>query len=65
MRPCFALIAIVWLSSGVAAGENSSLRVALVGLYGQQFTLTMPELDALPRVKICVNEQLMHMGKSP
>ena len=26
------------------------------GLDGQQFTLTMPELDALPRVKISANE---------
>ena len=56
MRPCFALIAVVWLSSGVAAAEDSSLSVALVGLDGQQFTLTMPELDALPRVKISANE---------
>jgi hypothetical protein len=28
----------------------------LVGLDGQQFTLTMPELDVLPRVKISANE---------
>jgi hypothetical protein len=56
MRLCFALIALVWLSSGVAAVEDASLSVALVGLDGQQFTLTMPELDALPRVKISANE---------
>ena len=56
MRLCFALIALVWLSSGVAAAEDASLSVALVGLDGQQFTLTMPEIDALPRVKISTNE---------
>ena len=56
MRPCFALIAVVWLSSGVAAAEDSSLSVALVGLDGQQSTLTMPELDALPQIKISANE---------
>ena len=56
MRLCFALIALVWLSSGVAAVEDASLSVALMGLDGQQFTLTMPELDALPRVKISANE---------
>ena len=50
----FALIALVWLSSGVAA-EDSSLSVALVGLDGQKSTLTLPELDALPRVKISAN----------
>lgn len=56
MRLCFTLIALVWLSSGVAAVEDASLSVALVGLDDQQFTLTMPELDALPRVKISANE---------
>ncbi len=55
MRLYFALIALVWLSSGVAA-EDSSLSVALVGLDGQKSTLTLPELDALPRVKISANE---------
>ena len=35
MRPCFVLIALVWLLSGVAAAEDSSLSVALVGLDGQ------------------------------
>jgi hypothetical protein len=48
---CFVLIALVWLLSGVAAAEDSSLSVALVGLDGQQSTLTLPELEALPRVK--------------
>jgi hypothetical protein len=56
MRPCLALNVIIWLSSGGVAAENSSLSVALVGLDGQQSTLTMPELDALPRVKISANE---------
>lgn len=55
MRLYFALIALVWLSSGVAA-EDSSLSVALVGLDGQKSTLTLLELDALPRVKISANE---------
>ena len=48
---CFVLIALVWLLSGVAAAEDSSLSVALVGLDGQQSTLTLPELEALARVK--------------
>jgi hypothetical protein len=55
MRPCFVLIALVWLASAAAAGDNSS-SVALTGLDGQQSTLTLPELDALPRVKISANE---------
>ena len=33
------------------------MSVALVGLDGQKSTLTLPELDALPRVKINANEQ--------
>jgi hypothetical protein len=54
MKPCFVLLAFVCLSS--AAAQDDSLNVALVGLEGQQSTLTLQELDALPRVKISVNE---------
>jgi hypothetical protein len=54
MRPYFVFVALVWLSS--AAAQEASLNVALVGLEGQQSTLTMQELDALPRVKISANE---------
>ena len=56
MRPYFALIAVVWLLSDFAAAEESNLSVALVGLDDQRYTLTIPELDALPRVKISANE---------
>jgi hypothetical protein len=48
MRPCFALAALVWHVSGVTAAGDSSLSVALMGLDGQQATLTLLELDALP-----------------
>ena len=54
MRLFFVLIALVCLAS--AAAEDSSLSVALTGLDGQQATLTLPELDALPRVKITATE---------
>jgi hypothetical protein len=42
MRPYFALIAVVWLLSDFAAAEESNLSVALVGLEGQRYTLTIP-----------------------
>jgi hypothetical protein len=51
MRFCFALFTLLWLASSAAAGEDSS-SVALTGLDGQQATLTLSGLDALPRVKI-------------
>jgi len=54
MRLFFVLIALVCLAS--AAAEDRSLSVALTGLDGQQATLTLPELDALPRVKITATE---------
>lgn len=54
MRLCFALIAFVWFESGVALAEES--YVALTGLDGQKSTLTLAELDALPHLKISVNE---------
>ena len=55
MRLCFALIVITWLGN-TAAAEDSASSVALAGLDGQQATLTLPELDALPRVKISATE---------
>ena len=57
MRPtctCFALICFT-IGSGAFA-EDNSLSVALRGLGGQQATLTVAELDALPQVKVSANE---------
>jgi hypothetical protein len=56
MRPAIALIVVMFLSSSVAAPADNSVSVALAGLDGQQSTLTLSELDALPRVKITTNE---------
>ena len=55
MRHFFALVALASLISGAAA-EDSFLSVAVVGLDGQQHTLTAVELDALPRVAISARE---------
>jgi hypothetical protein len=56
MRPCLVFIALLWLTCGVIAAEDSSFSVALTGLDGQKATLTLPELDTLPRVKISANQ---------
>jgi hypothetical protein len=52
----FGLLALIWLACGVIAAEDSSLSVALTGLDGQKSTLTLPELDTLPRVKLSANQ---------
>lgn len=56
MRHFFALVALASLMTG-AGGEDRFLSVAVVGLDGQQHTLTVAELDALPRVTISAREQ--------
>jgi hypothetical protein len=48
-------LAIAWLASSAVAAEDS-YSVSLIGLDGQRSTLTLPELDALPRVKISVSQ---------
>jgi hypothetical protein len=56
MRSSFALVTVAWFASSAIAAEDSSFSVALMGLEGQRSTLTLPELDALPRVKISVSQ---------
>jgi hypothetical protein len=56
MRPCLVFIALLWLTCGVIAAEDGPFSVALTGLDGQKATLTLPELDTLPRVKISANQ---------
>jgi hypothetical protein len=56
MRSCLTLLALVGLTCGVIAAEDSSFSVALTGLDGQQATLTLAGLDTLPRVKVSANQ---------
>jgi hypothetical protein len=56
MRSCLTLFALVGLTCGVIAAEDSSLSVALTGLDGQQATLTLADLETLPRVKVSANQ---------
>jgi hypothetical protein len=55
MRVRFALLAFISLTSGVSAQETPA-SVTLTGLDGQQSSLTLSELDALPRVKLSVTQ---------
>lgn len=55
MKSILALLALV-LSSGLAVAEDASSSVALVGLDGQKSTLSLSELDALPRVQVSAKE---------
>lgn len=56
MRSFFVLPASLLLASAVASAEDASPSVALTGLDGQQASITLVELDALPRVKISVDQ---------
>jgi hypothetical protein len=56
MRSSFSLIAVAWLASSAIAAEDRYFSVTLMGLDGQRSTLTLPELDALPRAKISVSQ---------
>jgi hypothetical protein len=55
MKQLFVLIAFVWFSSAAIA-EDVAASLALAGLEGQKATLTIAELDALPRVKVSATE---------
>ncbi len=55
MKSILALLALV-VSSGLAVAEDASSSVALVGLDGQKSTLSLSELDALPRVQVSAKE---------
>ncbi len=56
MKQYFLLPALVSLAAGLARAEDASTSVALTGLDGQQATITLEELDALPRVKFSVDQ---------
>ncbi len=56
MRQTFALFALICFATGGASAQDNSSSVALNGLDGQQASLTLSELDALPRVKVSANE---------
>ncbi len=56
MRVGFALV-LLWLSTGVAVAEDASSTVSLRGLDGQRSTLTLADLDALPRVKLSAKQR--------
>ena len=56
MRLGFALVALLWLSTGVAVAEEASSTVSLMGLDGQRSTLTLADIDALPRVKVSAKQ---------
>jgi hypothetical protein len=56
MKLPIALVAFAWLGAAVANAEEPSSSIVLAGLDGRQSTLTLSELDALPRVKISVRQ---------
>jgi hypothetical protein len=56
MRLLFLSPALLLLASGVARAEEASPSVALTGLDGQQATITLAELDALPRVTVSAEQ---------
>ncbi len=55
MRLLFLSPALLLLASGLAA-EEASPNVSLTGLDGQQASITVGELDALPRVTVSVEQ---------
>ncbi len=57
MRRVFAVLTLLGLLSGVAAAEDASSSVLLTGLDNQRSTLTLADLDALPRVKVTANQR--------
>jgi hypothetical protein len=56
MKRGFALLALLGLWSGVAATEDASSSVLLTGLDNQRSTLTLTDLDTLPRVKVTATQ---------
>ncbi len=56
MRREIALLALIGFWSGVASAEDASSVVRLTGLDAQQYTLTLAELDALPRIKVSTRQ---------
>jgi hypothetical protein len=52
---CALAIALISVL-GSSAGAEDAPRVALTGLGGEQATITLEELDALPRVKISIEQ---------
>lgn len=56
MRPLCTLTAFFLIVSGPASAEDGAAGVALTGLGGEQASITRAELDALPRVKISVDQ---------
>ncbi len=51
----FALLALLGLWSGVVAAEDAS-SILLTGFDNQRSTLTLADLDALPRVKVSATQ---------
>ena len=56
MRLLFLSPALLLMASGVARAEDAAPSVALTGLDGQQASITLEQLDALPRVTISVEQ---------
>jgi len=52
MRSWLVLVVAVHLASGAVAAQEGPAIVMLSGLDGQQSTLTLAELEALPRAKV-------------
>jgi hypothetical protein len=55
MKPRLVFAALVLIASAAAADDSAS-NVALTGLDGQQSTVGTADLDALPRLKISVDQ---------
>lgn len=56
MRSLYALTAFFLTVSVPAGAEDTAASVALTGLNGEQASITVAELDTLPRVKISVDQ---------
>ncbi len=58
MKRCRAYMfgALLLLAAGAARAEDATAAVALTGLNGEQATITLADLDALPRVTISVDQ---------